>query len=210
MHLNLYISSCRDFSLLLSEKKKQLQPGHSIPAMENFEPIKTYTLDWKLKIPIKIRFFLWLISKKLIRTMDNLLKRGCQGTNRCYTCGKTEIIDHLFFQCSVASCIWSVIGSCFGITTKPRSTAEFYGWSGQKLPGNEFLHLIGFAAVSWAIWSFGLLEMIFVLNTNFYLNLQLYFIKHVLFSLVRHDRVGWMYCNIWVTEDSQFLTQIRK
>lgn len=57
---------------------------------------------WKIKVPAKIKFFLWLLNRKSILTRDNLLKRGWKGDKTCVFCGKDESIDHLFFSCSVA------------------------------------------------------------------------------------------------------------
>jgi hypothetical protein len=35
--------------------------------------LKTYL--WKIKVPLKIRFFMWFLHKKVILTKDNIAKR---------------------------------------------------------------------------------------------------------------------------------------
>jgi hypothetical protein len=34
---------------------------------------------WKMKVPLKIRIFMWFLHKKVILTKDNLAKRNWQG-----------------------------------------------------------------------------------------------------------------------------------
>jgi hypothetical protein len=38
---------------------------------------------WKLKIPLKVKVFLWLLYRKVILTKDNLLKRNWKGAATC-------------------------------------------------------------------------------------------------------------------------------
>lgn len=60
---------------------------------------RTYDI-WKLRIPFKVKVFCWLVLKKKIPTIDNLLKRGWIGNTICVLCGsKFETFDHLFTRC---------------------------------------------------------------------------------------------------------------
>ena len=51
----------------------------------------SHKLIWKLKIPLKIKIFLWYLQKEVILTKDNLIKRNWKGSQkRCfYNCNKT-------------------------------------------------------------------------------------------------------------------------
>ena len=54
---------------------------------------------WKIKIPLKVRSFLWLIINRTLVTWDNLMKRSWQEPNICAMCAKDgESIDHFFFS----------------------------------------------------------------------------------------------------------------
>lgn len=37
------------------------------------------SIVWKLKVPLKIKIFLWYLQKGVILTKDNLLKRRWKG-----------------------------------------------------------------------------------------------------------------------------------
>ncbi|WVZ83546.1 hypothetical protein U9M48_030683, partial [Paspalum notatum var. saurae] len=57
---------------------------------------------WKLRIPLKIKIFLWYLRTGVILTKDNLAKRQWQGSTKCCFCNADETLQHLFFDCHVA------------------------------------------------------------------------------------------------------------
>lgn len=55
---------------------------------------------WKLRVPLKVKVFCWLVLRKRLLTADNLVKRGWVGDTACVLCGTDEeTMDHLFTQC---------------------------------------------------------------------------------------------------------------
>jgi hypothetical protein len=50
---------------------------------------------WKMKIPLKIKIFLWYLGKGVTLTKDNLSKRKWKGSNKCSFCNNDETIQHL-------------------------------------------------------------------------------------------------------------------
>ncbi len=57
---------------------------------------------WKLKMPLKIKIFMWYLLKGVVLTKDNLARRNWNGSLRCSFCLKNESIQHLFFDCHFA------------------------------------------------------------------------------------------------------------
>jgi hypothetical protein len=49
---------------------------------------------WRAKIPLKIKFFMWLVAQKAILTKDNMLARNWKGDPGFYFCGDLETVDH--------------------------------------------------------------------------------------------------------------------
>lgn len=87
---------------------------------------------WKVKIPLKIKTFLWLMLKDSILTRDNLWRRGWKGVKSCLFCGADESIDHLFFQCPVANFVWKVVNISFGFNIHHDEVSHLFGtWLGQ-------------------------------------------------------------------------------
>jgi hypothetical protein len=64
---------------------------------------------WKIKIPWRVKVFMWLTFRGSILTNDNLTHREWTGDKICRLCSCKETIDHLFFQYGIARYIWNVI-----------------------------------------------------------------------------------------------------
>jgi hypothetical protein len=60
------------------------------------------TLLWKLKIPLRIKIFLWYLKREVVLTKDNLARRNWNGGKQCVLCSQPETIQHLFFYCHFA------------------------------------------------------------------------------------------------------------
>jgi hypothetical protein len=63
---------------------------------------------WKLNIPPRVQFFLWLISNNKVLTRDNLAKKREVNDPTCLFCDEKESIIHLFFHCCVAKMSGSI------------------------------------------------------------------------------------------------------
>jgi hypothetical protein len=77
---------------------------------------------WKIKVPLKIKIFMWFRHHKVLLTKNNLVKRSWQGNKSCSFCHKDETIQHLFFKCPFAKNnlvynsydVWSLAsGECY-------------------------------------------------------------------------------------------------
>jgi hypothetical protein len=45
---------------------------------------------WRIKVPLKIRVFMWFLHKIVFLTTDNLIKRKWQGSEKCCLCDQKE------------------------------------------------------------------------------------------------------------------------
>jgi hypothetical protein len=60
------------------------------------------TFLWKLKIPLRIKIFLWYLKREVILTKDNLARRNWNGGKQCVLCSQLDMIQHIFFDCHFA------------------------------------------------------------------------------------------------------------
>ena len=112
----------------------------------------TFSHIWKTRIPYKIKIFTWLLEKGVVLTKNNMVKRKWTGDPSCVFCDQVETINHLFFQCPVAKCVWALVGQCIGATDIPRNNTQYKLWIDKWLPDGQKIHHFGFAAICWAIW----------------------------------------------------------
>lgn len=68
---------------------------------------------WKIKIPAKIKVFLWLMGKGAFLLKITSLEGDGLVTKCVFIVGKMKAIDHLFFQCSTTS-THNNLTECFG------------------------------------------------------------------------------------------------
>lgn len=108
---------------------------------------------WNIKIPAKIKVFLWLMTRKSILTSGNILKRGWKGSKNYVYCGKDETINHLFFQCSASKLVWSLMKCAFGLNSTCDNFQDCLGrWIRSFSKNDKILVLVGIAAMFWMIW----------------------------------------------------------
>ena len=71
---------------------------------------------WKVKVPKRVAFFMWIAAHGQILTLDNLMLRGFPLANRCCMCFCIEkSVDHLLIFCSLAHSMWMHMIQLFGI-----------------------------------------------------------------------------------------------
>jgi hypothetical protein len=107
---------------------------------------------WKLKIPLKIKIFMWFLSNKVLLTKDNLAKRNWKGCTKCVFCGEQETVHHLFLSCPFARLLWRMIFFAFDLPPPTSVTNMFGHWLNgvDKISKNRMR--IGVSALCWSIW----------------------------------------------------------
>ncbi|GKV39420.1 hypothetical protein SLEP1_g47185 [Rubroshorea leprosula] len=82
---------------------------------------------WRLKIPPKVRVFLWRAILNSLPSLDNLVKRGVLQEMNCPNCqGADETLMHLLFFCPQVELIW--FGSTLGLNPRQLRVNCFRDW----------------------------------------------------------------------------------
>jgi hypothetical protein len=95
--------------------------------------------------------FTWLLENNAVLTKDNMIKKKWVGNPSYMFCPQVETVEHLFFQCTVARCVWGIIGACLGANNTPINTSHYKIWILALLPNGGAVYHFGFAVVCWAI-----------------------------------------------------------
>ena len=53
---------------------------------------------WNLKVPSKVKIFMWYLIRGVILTKGNIARRNWQGNKKCVFCDSDESIQHLFLS----------------------------------------------------------------------------------------------------------------
>nr|CAD1841683.1 unnamed protein product [Ananas comosus var. bracteatus] len=114
---------------------------------------------WNLKVPLRVKLFIWLAVRNKVLTTDNLMKRGWHGPTICVLCNlEGESLTHILFSCSFASSVWNCIMPPAGLNfTGTRSMVEGLDarWTRMRRSApakyQNYIDLT-FAAFCWEIW----------------------------------------------------------
>jgi hypothetical protein len=108
---------------------------------------------WKLKLPLKIKIFMWLLRGKVLFTKDNIVKRKWKGRMKCCFCDSKETVQHLFISCRFVHIIWRMIYFTDNLPPPTSITNMFGNWL-NGIPKNDKARLrVGVSALCWSIWT---------------------------------------------------------
>ena len=115
-----------------------LEPSGNFSAKSLYRFMKTsrevdirMTNLWKMKLPLKIKIFLWMLWHDRVQTGEQLKIRKGKGLERCKYCGKLETRSHLFFNCNISQIIWVWVRISLRCAERPTSLQHFedkMGW----------------------------------------------------------------------------------
>jgi hypothetical protein len=106
-----------------------------------------------MKVPLKIKIFMWFVDRKEILTKDNLKKRNWEGDTKCCFCDHNESVQHLFIECPLAKIIWRIVHMSFGLAP-PKNIKNMYGNWLNCIPKQDLVNIrVGVCAMLWAMWN---------------------------------------------------------
>ncbi|GLT35678.1 hypothetical protein SLA2020_101090 [Shorea laevis] len=110
---------------------------------------------WKLKLPPKVKVFLWRAMLNRLPTLDNLLAKGVVNNALCQTCQLAdESLMHILLYCPHVEPIW--FGSALGLIPRQLRLQNFVGWwrymnTIAKQNSTPFL-IEQWAVICWNVW----------------------------------------------------------
>ncbi|XP_030970761.1 uncharacterized protein LOC115991163 [Quercus lobata] len=109
----------------------------------------SWKIIWKLKVPEKVKHFLWKACTNSLPTKDNLLKRKILKESGCARCsGDSESVVHALWSCSCIQVVWETE---FGWVDRSLMTLASFSEVLQKIRVKPSLLLL-FAVTAWSIW----------------------------------------------------------
>lgn len=79
---------------------------------------------WQVRIPLKIKVFLWQMFRNKLPTSVNIAKRQGPSSGLCVMCAAPEDANHVFFRCHLARFAWSAVREVAGVSWNPNSSAD--------------------------------------------------------------------------------------
>lgn len=85
--------------------------------------VEGWSVLWKLRVPPKVKNFLWRLGRNCIPTRDVLIRRHLDVPSECPFCAQSDkTLLHLFAECTNAANCWIALGIS-AITSRVAATA---------------------------------------------------------------------------------------
>ena len=126
----------------------------TLPCFEFFFSPNLPKEFWALKVPPKVRTFVWRACSKILPTRENLHRRKVMVDPPCeICCQKPESVGHLLWECPLARNVhvWAI---CQGKIQKcPNDAREFFALSRLLVDRLPEMELDRWVTISWALWN---------------------------------------------------------
>ena len=87
--------------------KAAIESRNQVGGSSNEEAVKWWKYLWGLRIPPKVKIFIWRCFHEILPTAFNLERRHVSVSPRCYRCGEDgETIFHALISCRLAIEVW--------------------------------------------------------------------------------------------------------
>jgi hypothetical protein len=107
---------------------------------------------WKVKLPSKIKLFLWRLARSSIPTADVLEHRHMIDSAACMICGALDSWRHTMIDCTMARCIWALADENLVQEMGQYANDNPRDWlfaMNEALTPDMFMHM---AVTLWAVW----------------------------------------------------------
>lgn len=106
-----------------------------------------------MKVPGKIRNFLWRLAKHSIPTEDVRLHKKMATEDRCQICGAQDSWRHSLLDCTMARCMWALTKDDISSLLQATTEGNTKRWIFSLIETMPHTLLIKTVVTLWAIWS---------------------------------------------------------
>jgi hypothetical protein len=114
----------------------------------------TYFKDvWKMRIPPKIRIFLWQLIQGKLPCSEQVAKWRGPSNGLCSLCGEVEDCNHIFFACHMAQFMWAGIRDILKCDWNPVGAGGFVALAQALFGSFRRLASFAFTVMFWTLWN---------------------------------------------------------
>jgi hypothetical protein len=126
---HIHLRECADIFRWSLKHDEKFSVSSIYQALVDSDVVSHNSYLWKIKIPLKIKVFLWILYREAILTKDNLVKRNWHENEMCGFCSNNKTVQHLIFYCALAKFIWRVVQLASGVAP-PNNIRHMFGGVG--------------------------------------------------------------------------------
>ncbi|XP_020153203.1 uncharacterized protein [Aegilops tauschii subsp. strangulata] len=149
---NFTVKSAYRMLVTIKQRREAWLEGNAGPSRTAAEENSWKNL-WKIKVPGKVRMFLWRLSKQSLPTNDVRAHRHMTDSPACGICGSPDSWRHSLVNCTMSRCIWALVDDEMAqqliSTTEP--SAKNWLFTLMELLSHEMF--VKLSVTLWAIWT---------------------------------------------------------
>ncbi|XP_058756815.1 uncharacterized protein LOC131630038 [Vicia villosa] len=114
---------------------------------------ENWDLIWKMKIPPRVKNFLWCLCRNCVPTRVRLIDKGVGCLDSCVICGSGfENNNHLYFQCPKSIVCWEKVGLWHTIQQLVSNGGDFVSFVFSFLQASNHENKAVLSTIMWSIW----------------------------------------------------------
>jgi len=113
---------------------------------------KEWTELWNIKVPSKVRVFLWRLARQSMPTGDVRQKRNMAQHSNCTICGNQDFWRHALLECNMARCVWALQGEVILDFLAQAQHIDARGWLHDAVATLQHKDVVQLVVTMWAIW----------------------------------------------------------
>ena len=107
---------------------------------------------WGIKVPSKVRVFLWRLARCSLPSKDVLLHRNMSDSSACSIGGARDSWRHSLLECNMARCVWALEKDEITEHICRIDDQDAKGWLAAVMKSLEHEDLVQVTMTLWAIW----------------------------------------------------------
>jgi hypothetical protein len=139
--------------MLVSNREKNLDYYEGRSSTFDFKTKeKEWTLLWKVKVPTKIKVFLWRLARYSLPSGDLLCHMNMAQTDVCVICGARDLWKHSLIECNMSKCVWALEKEDITDFIGALQEEDARAWLAKVLPSLPQEDMVRVVVTIWAIW----------------------------------------------------------
>ena len=106
---------------------------------------------WGIKVPSKVRVFLWRLARCSLPSKDVLLHRNMSDSSACSICGAGDSWRHSLLECNMARYVWALEKDEITEHICRIDNQDAKGWLAAVMKSLEHEDLVQVTVTLWAI-----------------------------------------------------------
>lgn len=141
------------YRMLVARREMEVNCRDNVAGRSNLKEVeKEWSTLWQVRVPSKIRVFLWRLAKHSLPSADVLFHRNMATCDACSLCGVQDSWRHSLVDCNMTRCVWALVPEEVTEQLCEFQEPEARGWLASVTGKLSHFDCTWVVVTLWAIW----------------------------------------------------------